>query len=123
MRCELLNKLFDITKQQEEVISQDEIEIYIELLEERQKIIDQIDAINIEKPAELNDDEREILLKIKEIDDRNYEKFQIEFEKLKEQLKQVRVNKNKTNYYVNSYNVVQEEGLFIDKRNGIKRKP
>ena len=54
---------------------------------------------------------------------RNYEKFQIQFEKVKEQLKQVRVNKNKTNYYVNSYNVVQEEGLFIDKRNGIKRKP
>ena len=112
MRRELLNKLFDITEQQKEVISQDEVEKYIELLEERQKIIDQIDAINIEKPAELNDDEREILLKIKEIDDRNYE-----------QLKQVRVNKNKTNYYVNSYNVVQEEGLFIDKRNGIKRKP
>ena len=122
MRLELLHELLEITKHQEELIAGEEVEAYIELIDKRQLIMDQIDQINESNPQVLDTDERNILLQIKEIDDKNNREFQVQLEKVKNQLKQVRMNMQRANQYNNPYGGIQEEGLFIDKRNGIMRR-
>lgn len=116
MRKELLEKILQMTKRQEQSLDILEIDEFINLLEEKQKVMNEIDEINEYEPQELTSEERNILMSIKELDEKNKKCFNLELENTKEELRKMRQFKQRDDYYTNPYSQTQEEGLFIDKK-------
>lgn len=116
MRRELLEKLLELTKRQEQSIMQSEIDEAINLLEEKQRVMDEIDELNKREHKELSDEEKAILASIQELDEKNRKQFNLELENTKEELRKMRQFKQRDDYYTNPYSQTQEEGLFIDKK-------
>ena len=116
MRRELLEKLLELTKRQEQSIMQSEIDEVINLLEEKQRVMDEIDELNKREHKELSDEDKAILASIQELDEKNRKQFNLELENTKEELRKMRQFKQRDDYYTNPYSQTQEEGLFIDKK-------
>lgn len=113
MKKQCLMEILELTKLQTTALENEEIDNFEELMQKKQTYMDQIDK---GKFGELDNEEREIVLKITEIDNTNRKEFDKQLEKTKQQLCKIRTLKKRDNVYTNTYNTAWEEGMFIDKK-------
>lgn len=118
MKRELIKKLIEITKKQQVLLEQEEVESYIELLDERQIILDQLNELYIKHPELRQQDDTDLLDELKKLDESNKVEFERQFEETKKKLKEVRMMKKNEIQYTNPYSIAHEEGVYFDKRNG-----
>ena len=118
MKRELLEKLIEITKKQQVLLEQEEVESYIELLDERQNILEQLNELYIKHPELKQQNDADLLDELKRLDEENKVEFERQFEETKRKLREVRMMKKNETQYTNPYSVAREEGVYFDKRNG-----
>ena len=118
MKRELLKKLIEITKKQQVLLEQEEVESYIELLDERQNVLEQLNKLYIKHPELKQQDDADLLDELKRLDGENKVEFERQFEDTKRKLREVRIMKKNETQYTNPYSIVREEGVYFDKRNG-----
>ena len=103
MKKTYLLNLLDITKRQNVEIQKNEIDKFILLMQERQEIIDILEELNNQTGVSLNDEEKDILLEIRKIDEENKQEYYRQFEEVKTQLRQVRNMLKSEQQYMNIY--------------------
>ena len=116
MRKEYLANLLDLTLKQTEALKADEIEVFKDLLEQKQDIFNQIDIIKQHESIEWTEEEKILIKQIEASDTWNRKEFDRQLEEVKSKLKQIRTNKAGNHVYNNPYDVHIEEGIFFDKR-------
>lgn len=87
MRKECFRELLMKTQQQHTYIFNDDYENYIRLLAQRQEILDEIDRLNKDNPHSLDEEEKELLLKIQSIDNENKIEFERQLQETKDKLR------------------------------------
>lgn len=113
---DLINEILTLTKLQKIALSNEDIEEFDRLIEKRQVCMDQIDEITNEPSGALNDEDKQILREVEEIDKVNQEEFCRQFENVKFELRKIRELKKRDNMYSNPYSISSEEGIFFDKK-------
>lgn len=116
MKKELINEILRLTKLQGVALEEDNTNQFTSLLEKKQICIDNINEIINNNSGVFDDEEREMLRKIAEIDEKNRKEFDKQLEAVKLQLRKIRSLKKRDNIYSNPYDVSFEEGIFIDKK-------
>jgi len=116
MKKDLINEMLRLTKLQTAALEDDNIDEFTSLMEKKQICIDKINEMTNNNPAVLDEDDRVILLQTVEVDKKNREEFNTQFEEVKLQLRKIRSLKKRDAFYSNPYDVSAEEGMFIDKK-------
>ena len=116
MKKTLLNEVLRITKLQEDALKAEDMEKFQALLDEKQKVIDQIEALHKEHPETKEQKEEVILKEIIALDDINRKEFMRQYEEVQRKLQEMRQQKKAKNKYHNPYDISYEEGIFYDKR-------
>lgn len=114
MRLEIIKRLQILVSRQDYALRIENLEYFEELLEDAENCLHEIKTLTNELP--LTDQERGLLLEIKEKDEQNRALFNDQFEEVKFKLRTIRMNESKSQQYVNSYGSWQEAGVFFDKR-------
>lgn len=113
MRRDRLVQILQITMMQEQELKDNNYEKFIELLDDRQRLIDKVGEEIQEIP--LREEERVAILQIKEIDDRNIIEYNRQLEEAKAELRKINYLRLKNIHYINPYDMLGK-GLYIDKR-------
>lgn len=121
MRKQYLEEVLNLTKKQSEVLSYKNLEDFEEILNQKQLMIEKIEALKEQGKLPLTEEEREILVQIQEIDTRNRVEYEKQLQDVKDELKRIRTLKARENYFNSTYNVAMEEGIFLDKREYMKK--
>lgn len=116
MKRELLLKILELTKLQAEILKEEKIEEFESILQDRQIVMDQIDALHERCPELKSDRHEDILQELRITEDENKKEFNRQLEEAKEKLKEVRQMKKREDVYSNPYGMYREEGLFFDKK-------
>lgn len=103
MRLTYLKQLLDLTKRQKVLLEVDEYEEFINLLEERQKIIEQIELINSTEHKQLTTEERSILEQLIKEDKENTKEYNKQLKETKQKLKKLNENINREKQYIGNY--------------------
>lgn len=116
MRKKYLEELLQLTKQQQILIMDEKVEEFIEIIEKRQSLLDQIEILNEEQGSILDEEEKIILMEIQRVDQENRVEYDRQFEEVKSQLRKLRELKKREENYNSIYGVANmEEGIFFDK--------
>lgn len=113
MRRDILVQILQITMMQEQELKNNNYERFIELLDDRQRLMDKIE-VGIQK-IPLREEERVAILQIKEIDDRNIIEYNGQLEATKAELRKINYLRLKNIHYINPYDMLGK-GLYVDKR-------
>lgn len=113
MRKDNLIQLLQVTLEQRDVLSDDNYERFIELLEVRQSLIEKIEEVNREQP--LTGEEKSVLLQINEIDSQNIEEYNKQLEQAKMELKKINQLRAKNQQYINPYGLLGK-GIYFDNK-------
>lgn len=116
MKRDLLLKLLDLTKEQATVLVNEDIGTYEKLIKEKQDIMNTIDALHRAQPKLKLESHEEILREIIEVDQRNRQEFDRQYEEVKEKLGKMRKEQRVAQVYNNPYDISYEEGVFFDKK-------
>ncbi len=115
MRKKYLEELLSITEKQHKEILSGNVDKFIELLNERQGVIERLEDINKTANAPLSDEEREILIKVQEWDHENRKKYDVLFEEVKVNLCKARKMRETEQQYSNAYTRYMGQGTFQSK--------
>ena len=107
---ECIVKLYEITASQSNYLEKNEVEEFINLLDERQVIIEKV--LNVKNEKGFSKDEIQLIKKVQEMDSRNQEKYIELFEEVKAKLKQVRKMKENEMKFIQDYAKYSEIGTF-----------
>lgn len=118
MKRELIKELIEITRKQQVLLEQEEVESFIELLDERQSILDQLSELYIKYPELRKQDDTDLLDELKRLDEANQIEFERQFNETKRKLREVRMMKKNETQYTNPYSIATEEGVYFDNREG-----
>lgn len=113
---ELIEQLIEMTKKQTVALQEEDVDRYIELLNGRQAILNQIQVLHEVQPETKEQHEEELVTELKTIDDANRMEFERQFEEVKKKLREVRIMKKREEQYNNPYDISWEEGVFFDKK-------
>lgn len=116
MKRELLLQILEITKLQEKALQEEDIDLFTKLLQDRQGLIDQIEALHKQSPELKLQKEEDVLNEILHIETLNNKEFHKQFEEVQTKLNEMRSRKKVNNVYNNPYDISYEEGVFFDKR-------
>ncbi|MGL4799608.1 MAG: hypothetical protein ACRDDX_02110 [Cellulosilyticaceae bacterium] len=116
MKRTLLQKILEITQQQEEALDKEDIEAFQTLMEAKQVQIDLLEELHQKQPETKEQKEEALLREIVALDQKNKEQFMRLFEDVKKKLTDIRAKKRVDNVYSNPYDISREEGVFFDKR-------
>ena len=108
----MLMLLLDYTKMQTAALDNDNLEELSKIIQEKQIIIEQINLLR----KEITSKEREILEDIAKIDKENQIRFNLNFEEIKKNLKNVRDQKKVHKSYTSYYQEDMSEGVFYDEK-------
>ncbi len=116
---ECILELIRLTKLQSKALEMQDVELFIDLLDQRKNVLDIVEGIPqhldlLEGEAEK--EEREMMKELIELDNTNKDKLGKSMEEVKEELRQIRQHKRTKDNYNNVYDISQEEGVFFDKR-------
>ena len=92
------------TQQQHTYIFNDDYEKFIQLISERQEIIEDINRLNEENPHPLDEEEKELLIEIQRIDAENRIEYDRQLEEVKSKLRELNQMERTQNQYSNVYN-------------------
>lgn len=118
MRAECFRELLIKTKQQHTFLFHDNYEAFIELLDERQEIMDEIALLNGENPQPLSDEEKEIVLEIQRIDNENRVEYNRQLEEAKNEYRKLNQFQKREETYMNPYAAVMDIGRSYDYKGG-----
>ncbi len=113
---QLIEQLVEITKMQQMVLEEENVDEFIRLLDKREEVIEQIQALHEANPETKDQHEEALVSQLKEIDEKNRVEFERQFEEVKKKLREVRTMKKREEHYANPYDVSWEEGVFFDKK-------
>lgn len=113
MRKDYLQQLLQITQEQREELAKEHYEQFIELLSKRQEILNEIEGLQLQR--KLTDEERELVICIKIIDDKNKEEYNRQLEEVREQLKKMNCNKSANMKYLEPYQSFVQ-GINFDRK-------
>lgn len=116
MKRELLLKILELTKLQAELLKEEKMEEFKNILEDRQVIMSQIDDLHKKYPELKLERHEDILKQLCIIEDENKKEFNRQLEKAKQKLREVRQMKKREDVYSNPYGMYREEGIFFDKK-------
>jgi len=116
LKKEYLINLLDLTHKQTEALKNDEIDVFQELLNQKQNIFRHLEEVKELGTIIWTEEEKQIINQIELADKWNREEFDRQLEEVKGKLKQIRINKIGNHVYNNPYDVHIEEGLFFDRR-------
>ena len=116
---ECILELIRLTKLQSKALEIQDIELFIDLLDQRKNVLDIVEGIPqhlVLLEGEEEKEEREMMKELISLDNANKDKLGKDMEEVKEELRKIRQHKRTSDNYNNYYNISQEEGLFFDKR-------
>ncbi|ONI37595.1 hypothetical protein AN639_09625 [Candidatus Epulonipiscium fishelsonii] len=115
-KLKIYNRILKLSERQSIALHNEDMEELNKLLIRKRRLINDLEKLNssIDDDVELY---REVINKIKEVDQENNELYNELYAETKEQLRISRLQKDVHDKYYNSYNIAQEEGIFFDKRN------
>ncbi|ONI43892.1 hypothetical protein AN640_05975 [Candidatus Epulonipiscium fishelsonii] len=115
-KLKIYNRILNLTERQSTALHNEDMEELNKLLIRKRRLINDLEKLNsaIKDDIELY---REVIDKIKKVDQENNQLYNKVYHETKEQLRLSRLQKNVNNKYTNSYSIIQEEGIFFDKRN------
>lgn len=113
---EYILELIRLTKLQTEALEKEEVEQFIDLLNQRQKVLEFIQNLHEQDPETRRQHEEELVNELKALDGKNRIEFERQFEAVKEKLREIRQMKAGEACYGNPYDIAREEGMFFDKR-------
>lgn len=116
MPKEKIEKLLELTKLQEIALSNENMEAFNTLLNEREQVIEALKRLQQTYPEIKEQYNQEMMMKIREIDSNNHVNFNKQFEEAKKKLKEIREMKKRERHYNNQYDISWEEGIFFDKK-------
>ena len=117
IKVELLLHLLDLTQRQEVLLQEENVDGFIELIDERQFLLNKIQEFNMQNPNVNKEGNGDILDKLIKIDTRNRIEFERQFNDAKDKLRKLRQMRKGESTYYNLYDTSREEGVFFDKRN------
>lgn len=117
MKRDLIKQLIELTKQQSIALQEEDVDAFIELLNERQLVLDKIDNLYEGNPQLREQHETDLVKELMTIDERNKIEFERQYNVVKEKLREIRMMKRNEGSYSDPYNISREEGVLFDKRN------
>lgn len=120
MRKQYLEEVLNLTRKQSESLSYKNLEDFEAILNQKQVMIEKIEALNKNGKLPLTEEEREVLIQIQEVDTSNRVEYEKQLQDIKDELKRIRTLKARENYFNSTYNPAMEEGMFLDKREYMK---
>lgn len=118
---ELYQEILSLTKKQREKIVDEDYGNLLEVLDNKDKIIDKIDKINLEKyikkqkePQKVYKNIKQYMEKIKELEDENMEIMQKEHSEMRVKLKDINMKEKSRKGYQNFNS--KYDAKFIDKK-------
>lgn len=115
-RIECLLELSRITNEQTKALIYEDVEMMKGLVEEKQKILEIINQYNETYGKTFTEAEKEILVQIQEIDQKNNKEFISQLEFAKQEVRKANLLSQREQYYGNTYSVSMEGGLFFDRK-------
>ena len=116
---ECILELIRLTKLQTKALEMGDVELFIDILEQRKDILDIVEGIPqhlVLLPPEEEKEERDMIRELMELDNVNKSKLGSSMEEVKEELRRIRQHKKTSDNYNKHYDISQEEGMFFDKR-------
>lgn len=113
---ELIEELISLTKLQKAALEKEDIDKFNSLLDNRQEVLDRIEALHEGEPETKEQREEERMAELKALDAQNKIEFNTQFEEVKAKLREIRQMKKREEHYNNSYDISWEEGVFFDKK-------
>lgn len=117
MKRDLIKQLIELTKQQSIALQAEDVDKFIELLNERQFVLDKINSLYEENPQLREQHEADLVEELMATDERNKIEFERQYDIVKEKLREIRMMKRNEGSYSDPYSISREEGVLFDKRN------
>ena len=111
-----LEELLALAQEQENALTQDDIERVQELGEKREVIINEIKRINPNHEPLIEED-RALLQKINIIDEKNNVELKKQFEQVKEELRKLNISSKRDKVYIDRYVGMNTGAHFDSKEN------
>lgn len=116
MKKQLLEQLLALVKEQGIALSNEDMERFEELMNQKQVIMNEMDVLHRAHP-ELQAEKHEDLLRVLiACDQENRQEFDRQFAQVKGKLSKMRNEQRVSQVYSNPYDISQEEGVFFDKK-------
>lgn len=121
---QLYYKLYDLSRQQNEAIQEEDVDEVLSILQDKKEIIEKLEDVNIEEeirnhpqPEETLYEMRELMDKLSDMEDENVELMEKHMASLAEEIKSL-ANGRKTmeGYSQSQSNQKQSEGKVIDEK-------
>lgn len=116
MKKSLIIKLIELTKLQTLALEKENVDEFLELIDKRQEVLNQIQQLQEENPQLKEQHEESLVRELMEIDHKNRVEFEKQFEAVKGKLREIRQMKKREEQYSNPYDISREEGVFFDKK-------
>jgi hypothetical protein len=120
----LMEKFLKLSEQQAEAISQDSYEIILNIISQKQNVIEQVNLLNLDLPDNMPDDNdslriinmntREIMSRAVALDDKNIQLLKNNQDQIFEKL--INVQKNKKTHAQYRGNNMKIEGMLLDQK-------
>ncbi len=110
----LMGQILENTHAQTQAIKRDQLDKLANLIEERSRLMKQVDALTSKLAESTGKSTDQVLTEIIAVDQANQALMKKEFEQVKKELRKIRIGKQQGVNYGEEYGLYKEEGVFFD---------